>query len=73
VAAGERDPEVVTRLVAEIIAAEPLAALDYVALVDPQTLAPVTGELVPGELRLLTAAKVGIPRLLDNVALVVAT
>ena len=70
-AAGERDAGAVRALVADVIAAEPLAALDYVALVDPATLAAVDGELAPGSYRLLAAAQVGRPRLLDNVELVV--
>jgi len=69
VLAGERDPAAVTDLVGEIIAAEPLAELDYVALVDPATLEPPAGPLEPGTYRLLTAARLGTPRLLDNVAL----
>jgi pantoate--beta-alanine ligase len=71
VRAGERDPAAVSDLVGEVIAAEPLAELDYVALVDPETLEPIVGELRPGTYRLLTAARFGIPRLLDNVALTV--
>ena len=68
--AGERDPSTITELVADVIRAEPLAELDYVALVDPDSLAPPDGELVPGHTyRLLTTARFGIPRLLDNVAL----
>jgi len=71
VRAGEREPAAVTALVGEIIAAEPPADLDYVALVDPGTLEPPAGELKPGSYRLLTAARLGIPRLLDNLALMV--
>jgi pantoate--beta-alanine ligase len=74
VRAGERDPAAVLQLVADVIEAEPLAELDYVALVDPDTLVPPEGELQPGlTYRLLTAARFGIPRLLDNVALPVPT
>jgi pantoate--beta-alanine ligase len=70
VQAGERDPSTVTELVADVIRAEPLAELDYVALVDPATLEPPDGELEPGHTyRLLTTARFGVPRLLDNVAL----
>ena len=70
VQAGERDPAAVLQLVADVIEAEPLAELDYVALVDPDTLEPPDGELEPGRTyRLLTTARFGIPRLLDNVAL----
>lgn len=69
VAAGERDPGAVIFAVAEVVDAEPRARLDYVALVDPDTLEPVVDPLPPGaDLRLLTAAQVGPPRLLDNVA-----
>ena len=67
--AGERDPSAVCSLIGEIIAAEPEADLDYVALVDPATLEPPAGVLEPGTYRLLTAARFGIPRLLDNIAL----
>lgn len=69
VRAGERDPSAVCSLIGEIIAAEPEAELDYVALVDPATLEPPADVLEPGTYRLLTAARFGIPRLLDNIAL----
>jgi pantoate--beta-alanine ligase len=47
-------------------AAEPLAEVDYVEVVDPRTLEPVR-DLEPGtDVRLLVAARVGAPRLLDN-------
>ncbi|HEY5886849.1 MAG TPA: pantoate--beta-alanine ligase, partial [Acidimicrobiales bacterium] len=69
VRAGERDPATVCTLVSEIIAAEPDAELDYVALVDPATLEPPGGGLEPRTYRLLTAARFGVPRLLDNIAL----
>jgi pantoate--beta-alanine ligase len=70
VQAGERDPGAVLQLVADVIEAEPLAELDYVALVDPVSLEPPPGDLQPGRTyRLLTTARFGIPRLLDNVAL----
>jgi pantothenate synthetase len=59
----------VCTLVGEIIAAEPEAELDYVALVDPATLEPPAAALEPGTYRLLTAARFGLPRLLDNIAL----
>ena len=69
VRAGERDPATVCTLVGEIIAAEPEAELDYVALVDPATLEAPTADLEPGPYRLLAAARFGLPRLLDNIAL----
>jgi pantoate--beta-alanine ligase len=74
VRAGEQDPAAVCGLVGDIIDAEPLADRDYVAFVEPDTLAPAEGPLVPGRVyRLLTAARVGQPRLLDNVAVPVPT
>jgi pantoate--beta-alanine ligase len=65
--AGERDPEAVRSLMVGIVEAEPLADLDYAEVVVADTLErPV--RLEPGmELRLLAAAKLGVPRLLDNV------
>jgi pantoate--beta-alanine ligase len=62
--AGERDPEAVRSTMRDVVAKEPLAQLDYVAVVDPQTFDvpdPLTGEL-----RLLLAARFGKARLIDN-------
>jgi pantoate--beta-alanine ligase len=66
VASGERRPEAVAALVAEVVAAEPLAALDYGAVVDAETLR--TPARLDGHrpLRLLLAAEVGGVRLIDN-------
>lgn len=62
--AGERDPEQVAGVMRRVVEAEPLAHLDYACAVDPDTLE------VPGRLehraRLLIAARVGTPRLIDN-------
>jgi pantothenate synthetase len=56
---------------ASIVAAEPLAELDYAEVRDPATLAPL-GTLVAGqEVRLLVAARLGRPRLLDNLVVTV--
>jgi pantoate--beta-alanine ligase len=67
--AGERDADRVRDLMAGVIAAEPLARLDYAEVVDPHTLEPLT-TLAPGsDARLLVAARLGIPRLLDNLGL----
>ena len=50
----------------EVVAAEPLAELDYAEVVDPDTLEP-PGRLEPGRsVRLLVAAGLGQTRLLDN-------
>jgi len=69
VVGGERDPAVVKALVADRVAAEPRADLDYVELVDPETLDPV--ERLAGESRLLAAVRCGRARLLDNLSVLV--
>ncbi len=61
---GETDPEVVMAHIATIIDEEPLAELDYAAAVDPDTLE--VPEQIGDHCRLLIAAKVGKPRLIDN-------
>lgn len=65
VEAGERSAAAVEAHMAAVVAAEPRAELDYAAVVAADTLASV--EPLAGELRLLIAARVGRPRLLDNV------
>jgi pantoate--beta-alanine ligase len=69
VLAGERDPAVARALVADIIAAEPLAELDYVEVVTDGTVTPP--ERLTGTVRFLAAARVGRPRLIDNLAVAV--
>ena len=64
IAAGERSPAKVRELVASLIAAEPLAELDYAEVVDADTLQEV--DPLAGELRLLAAARFGRARLIDN-------
>ena len=64
VAAGERDPARVRTLMADLVAAEPLASLDYAEIVDAATLRPV--DPISGELRLLAATRFGRARLIDN-------
>ena len=55
----------------EVVAAEPLALLDYAEVVDPDTLEPPV-TLDPGRsVRLLVAAGLGQTRLLDNLAVLV--
>jgi pantoate--beta-alanine ligase len=68
VAAGERSVAAVEAIVADAVALEPEAELDYAALVDASTLEPAMS--VAGEQRLLTVAKFGRTRLLDNIAIV---
>jgi pantoate--beta-alanine ligase len=69
IAAGERDPDRVVTMMSEMIDAEPLASLDYVAVVDAASLSAVTP--LAGELRLLGAARFGKARLIDNVGVTV--
>jgi pantoate--beta-alanine ligase len=66
VRAGERDLGAVRDVMAGVIAAEPLVAVEYVEVVDAETLrAPLR---VSGRLRLLVAARLGRTRLIDNLA-----
>jgi pantoate--beta-alanine ligase len=61
---GERDPDRVGAMMTAVVDAEPLAQLDYAAAVDAASLEePVE---LSGEVRLLVAAQVGRPRLIDN-------
>ncbi|MBN2622843.1 MAG: pantoate--beta-alanine ligase [Acidimicrobiales bacterium] len=69
IAAGERDPAAVRDLMAQIITAEPLAELDYTAVVDADSFT-VPDPLV-GNLRLLAAVRFGRARLIDNVGVTV--
>ncbi|MBX3284427.1 MAG: pantoate--beta-alanine ligase [Actinobacteria bacterium] len=66
-AAGEADVHVVRGALADGVAAEREAVLDYADLVDAATLQPATS-VVPGTQRLLVAARFGTTRLLDNLA-----
>ncbi len=62
--AGERDPARVRDLMADLIAAEPRAQLDYAEVVAAATLQVV--DPLAGELRLLAAVRFGQARLIDN-------
>lgn len=66
VASGEVSPEIVARSIASVATADPLVHLDYVGVVDPETLE--VPEKLDGESRLLIAARVGRARLIDNIA-----
>lgn len=70
VADGERDPAKVEAIMGAVVMSEPLAVLDYVAAVDATTLARISP--LAGEVRLLVAARLGRPRLLDNLGVTVA-
>ncbi|MDH3296127.1 MAG: pantoate--beta-alanine ligase [Acidimicrobiia bacterium] len=64
--AGERDPAAVAKVMTDVVAAEPRARIDYVAVVDPLTLA--TPDRIGAETQLLIAAFLGQTRLIDNAA-----
>jgi pantoate--beta-alanine ligase len=66
VAQGQRDANCIARQMTEMIIAEG-GAIDYVALVDPETLEPV--HQIHGPVIALLAVKVGDTRLIDNVLL----
>lgn len=67
VARGERDAAAVTAAMARLIAAEPLARLDYAAAVDADTLQPVAR--LGGRVLLALAVFFGQTRLIDNITL----
>jgi len=67
---GIREGAEIRRLMTDMIGAEPLARLDYAEVVSASTLRPV--DPLAGELRLLTAARFGRARLIDNIGVTVA-
>ena len=62
---GKRDPALVVSKMKDLIKAEPLAEIDYVAVVDPETLRKV--ERIRKEVLVVVAVKIGEIRLIDNV------
>ena len=62
---GMRDPELVVSEMEDLIKAESLAEIDYVAVVDPETLRKV--ERIGKEVLVAVALKIGGTRLIDNV------
>jgi pantoate--beta-alanine ligase len=69
-AAGERDAETLRRAIEAVLLDTPGVRPDYVAVVDPQSLAPLTrlAGATPGA-RALIAARLGDVRLIDNAPL----
>jgi pantoate--beta-alanine ligase len=61
---GERDPAAVRAAMTRVVAAEPLAVLDYAEVAAADSLGPVSP--LAGDLRLLVAARFGAVRLIDN-------
>ena len=64
---GERDPRLLREILASRITATPGAVLDYVAVVDADTLKPSTR--LKGEVLVALAVKFGTTRLIDNILL----
>jgi pantoate--beta-alanine ligase len=64
ITAGERDPDKVAERVREVLDAETLLRVDYVALVDTARLQPVPA--IEGEVLLAVAVWAGRTRLIDN-------
>jgi pantoate--beta-alanine ligase len=69
-AAASFGPSAVRRAAREVLVEEPLALVDYLVLVHPQTLADVP-EWYRGEALLAVAARVGTTRLIDNTPVLV--
>ncbi len=65
---GERNASKLTQIVEDALAAEPAARVDYVSIVDPQSLAPVA-KLPDSESLVATAVSFGKVRLIDNIVL----
>jgi pantoate--beta-alanine ligase len=65
---GERNALKISEMVAQTIESEPLARIDYVAVIDNETLEPVE-KIADGEVLLAVAVHFGEIRLIDNVIL----
>ena len=64
IARGTRDAEAIASSIKNLIRGEPLARIDYVAIVDPATLKTI--EKIEKEALVLLAVKIGGVRLIDN-------
>ena len=65
--AGETGPSALEAVMRQLLAGEPTVAVEYIAVVDPDRLAPV--EKADGRTIIATAARVGGTRLIDNIIL----
>ncbi len=66
---GEKDVSLIRQVAIELVRQHPLVKLDYLEIVDAQTLRPVKTLGAMGKARILVAAKVGKTRLIDNAAI----
>ena len=64
---GGDTPEQAQAVVRGYVAQHPAFALDYIEVVDTDTLQPVSGRQAPGQTALCLAAQLGRVRLIDNV------
>jgi len=69
IAAGERRGDEIRRLRREVLAAEPLARIDYAEVVDAQSFQPVS--TLTGRVVLPLAVRIGATRLIDNFQLAI--
>ena len=67
-AAGERDPQKLVAAMRTVVARIPVAQVDYIEVVDDETLQPLAGPIVRPALAAL-AVRIGKPRLIDNAVL----
>lgn len=65
---GERNASTLTQLVNQVIAEEPLAVVDYIEVIDPETLQTVE-KVTDNETLIAAAVRFGDVRLIDNVVL----
>jgi pantoate--beta-alanine ligase len=66
--AGERRADALRGAMSAVLSTEPRARVDYAAVADPETFAPLAGAIA-GSAQLLLAVHVGPARLIDNVRL----
>src|SRR6202051_519829 len=65
--AGERNSNRLISAARELISSEPDVRVDYLEIIDPETLEPV--KIISGKVLLAVAAYVGTTRLIDNIVL----
>lgn len=63
---GERNPEVISSKMEELIKSKPTAKIDYIAIVEPNTLEKVQELLEGKEYLIALAVRIGSTRLIDN-------